>query len=131
MSKNPKTWWKLMTIANIDREILHNFWTTWEILIKFSRKMCLMIILKVTKPGFHPLEDTFSEKPQGESNWPPALSRFRVKDIEEALYRWSNDTIIIMSNGVFKWVFVSYDSFFETNILSTSMSSILNSFLFL
>ena len=43
-----------MKIANIDREILHNFWTTWRI----SRKMWLTIILKLTthkKPGFHPL----------------------------------------------------------------------------
>ena len=35
--------------------------------MKFSGKMCLMIILKVTKKqGFTlPLEDTFFEKPQG------------------------------------------------------------------
>ena len=45
-----------MKVANIQREILHNFWTTWGISMKFSGKMCLMIILKVKKtPGFHPL----------------------------------------------------------------------------
>ena len=35
--------------------------------------MCLMIILKVKEnQGFTlSLEDTFFEKPQGESNWPP------------------------------------------------------------
>ena len=46
-----------MKIGNIDREILHNFWTTWE--IKFSGK--------VTKnQGFTLfLEDTFFEKLQG------------------------------------------------------------------
>ena len=67
MSKNPKNWWRLMKIANIDREILHIFWTTWGISMKFSGKMCLMIILKVTKnQGFTlSLEDTFFEKPQG------------------------------------------------------------------
>ena len=56
-----------MKIANIDREILHNFWTTWGISMKFSGKMCLMIILKVTKKqGFIIIiEDTFFEKPQG------------------------------------------------------------------
>ena len=38
--------------------------------MKFSGKMCLMIILKVTKnQGFAlSLEDTFFEKPQGVSN---------------------------------------------------------------
>ena len=72
MSKNPKNWWKSMKIANIDREILHNFWTTWAISMKFSGKMCLVIILKVTKnQGFTLcLEDIIFEKPQGVSNWP-------------------------------------------------------------
>ena len=66
MSKNPKIWWISMKIANIVREILHNFWTTWIISMKFSGKMCLMIILKVTKSeGFtHSSEDTFFAKPQ-------------------------------------------------------------------
>ena len=56
-----------MKIANIDKEILHIFWTTWGISMKFSGKMCLMIILKVTKnQGFTlSLEDTVFEKPQG------------------------------------------------------------------
>ena len=73
MSKNLKNWWKLMKIANIDREILHNFWTTWGISMKFSGKMWLMIILKVTKnQGFTlSLEDAFFEKTQGGSNWYP------------------------------------------------------------
>ena len=71
MSKNPKNRWKSMKIANIDREILHIFWTTWGISMKFAGKMCLMIILKVTKnQGFSlSLEDTFFEKSQGWSNW--------------------------------------------------------------
>ena len=40
--------------------------------MKFSGKMCLMIILKVTKnQGFTLcLEDIIFEKPQGVSNWP-------------------------------------------------------------
>ena len=65
-----------MKIANIDREILHDFWTAWGISMKISGKMCLMIILKVTKnEGFTlSLEHTFFEKPQGVSNWPsPAV----------------------------------------------------------
>ena len=73
MSKNSENRWKLMKMANIDRETLHNLWTTWGISMKFSGKTCLMIILKVTKKTeFHPpLEDIFFKKPQGGgSNWP-------------------------------------------------------------
>ena len=67
MSKNPENRWKLMKIANIDREILHNFLTIWGNSMKFSGKMWLMIILRVTKnQGFTlSLKDTFFEKPQG------------------------------------------------------------------
>ena len=80
MSKNPKNQWKSMKIANIDREILHIFWTTWGISMKFSGKMWLMIILKVTKnQGFTlPLEDIFFEKPQGGGKIEPS-SCFRIK----------------------------------------------------
>ena len=69
-----------MKIANIDREYLHIFWTTWENSMKFSEKMGLMITLKVTRnQGFTPsLEDTFFEKPHGRGSiWPP--KHFRVK----------------------------------------------------
>ena len=38
-----------MKIANIDRESLHIFWTIWRISMKFSEKMWLMIVLKVTQ----------------------------------------------------------------------------------
>ena len=63
MSKNPKTQWKFM--KNL---FLHIFWTTWGNSMKFSGKMCLKIILKVTKnQGFTlSLEETFFKKPQGE-----------------------------------------------------------------
>ena len=49
------------------KDDLHFFWKTWEILTKFSGKMWLMAILKVTKnQGFtFSLEDTFLEKLQG------------------------------------------------------------------
>ena len=68
--KNPEKQWKSMKIPNTNTEILHNFWTTWEVSIKFSWKMWLMIILKVTKnQGFTlSLEDTFFAKAQGGSN---------------------------------------------------------------
>ena len=58
--KLKKNRWKLMKKANIDREGLHIFWTNWEISLKFSGKMWLMIILEVTKTqGFTlSLEDT-------------------------------------------------------------------------
>ena len=71
MSKNSKNWWKSMKIGNIAREILHNFLTTWLISMKFSGKMYLMIILKVTKNQAFSLslEDTFFEKPCNSWVW--------------------------------------------------------------
>ena len=53
MSKNAE---RLMKIVNTDDGNLHNFQATWGDSMKFSGKMCLMIILKVTKKqGFTPL----------------------------------------------------------------------------
>ena len=51
-----------MKIANIGRESLHNFWAIRGISMKFSGKMCHIIILKVTKKPQDftlSLEDTF------------------------------------------------------------------------
>ena len=45
--KNPENQWKSMKIANINREILHNFSTTWGVSMRFSWKMWLMIIAKM------------------------------------------------------------------------------------
>ena len=69
-----------MKIVNIDRENLHIFWTTSGVSMKFSVKMWLMIILKVTKKqGFtFSLKDTFLEKLQRKSNWPPSLLRVNI-----------------------------------------------------
>ena len=65
MSKTPKNWWKL---ANIDRKFLYIFWTSWGNSMKYSGKVWIKIILKVTKKQSFTLslEDTFLEKPQGE-----------------------------------------------------------------
>ena len=49
MSKNPENRWKLRKIANIETEILDNFWITSAISMKFSGKMWHMITIKVTK----------------------------------------------------------------------------------
>ena len=83
MSKNPKNRGKLIKIANIEREILRIFWTTWENSMKFSGKMCFKMILKVTKnQGFTlSLEDTTFEKPQGGEVRLTPSSRFRVKQL--------------------------------------------------
>ena len=40
---------KIMKIVNTDTENVHIFWTIWGLSIKFSGKMWIMIILKVTK----------------------------------------------------------------------------------
>ena len=79
IQKIDENWWKL---ASIDREFLHIFWTTLGNSMKFSGKMCVKIILKVTKnEGFTlSLEDTFFEKPQGKGcqiNSPPAVLGLR------------------------------------------------------
>ena len=86
-----KIWLKLMKIANIKREILHIFLTTWGISIKFSAQMWLMIISKARKnQGFIlSLEDFFKNIFQktirggAQIDIPPPLphplSRFRVK----------------------------------------------------
>ena len=70
----------MLKIANIGRESLQIFWTNRGISMKFSRKMWLMIILKVTKnQGFTLyLEDSFLENQNGgvmgsnRSSTPPA-----------------------------------------------------------
>ena len=66
MSKNPKNWEKLMKIANIDREFIDIFWTTWGNSMKFSGKMCFKTILKFTKGDGSTLsiEDAFFQKPR-------------------------------------------------------------------
>ena len=56
-----------MKIANIEREVLHIFWTTWGISIKLSGKMWHDNIKnhkKKTGLNTLSLEDTFFEKPQ-------------------------------------------------------------------
>ena len=60
-----------MEVVNIEGENLRIFWTTWEISMKFSEKMWLMIIFKVTKSqGFiFSLKDTFLGKTQKGSNY--------------------------------------------------------------
>ena len=76
-----------MKIANIDREILHIFWTSWGISVKFSGKMCLMIILKFTKnQGFTlTLEDTFLKKPQGEGQIVQSLNKKFGKHFQKSM----------------------------------------------
>ena len=56
-----------MEIVNIDRENLHIFWTPWGSWLKFSEKIWLMIILKVTKNQGFTLSQQHAilEKPQG------------------------------------------------------------------
>ena len=51
--KNLENWWKSMKIANIDRESLHNFWTTRKNAIKFLEKVWILITFKVLWWGFH------------------------------------------------------------------------------
>ena len=85
MAKNIKNLWKLMAIANIDRESLHIFWTTLEISMKFSGKMRFMI-LKVTKKEFHPL---FRRYIFGKtSTWSPAFLGLKCQVLPKDLLKW-------------------------------------------
>ena len=82
MSKIQKNRWKSMKIANIDRESLYFFLTTWGISMKFLEKMWLMIILKVTKkqgPNLS-LEDIFLKNCKGGSIWPPSPAFLGLRD---------------------------------------------------
>ena len=79
---------KLMKTVNIEENHLHIFWTTWGISIKFSEKIWLKIILKVTKKQgiILCLKNAFLEiwqKGGGQTD-PPGL--FRVKEIIWNLY---------------------------------------------
>ena len=83
-----------MKIANIDWEILHIFWTTWGNSLKFSVKMWLIIILKVTKNQRFTLslEDAFFEKTQGGIKLtpsPPAV--LELNKIDEPIWSLENN----------------------------------------
>ena len=82
---------KMMEIVNIKEENLNTFWMAWGIFKKLSKKMWLMIILKVTKnQGFaFFLENTFLEKPQGASNCTPH-TLFRV-NYGQIMASWTAD----------------------------------------
>ena len=74
-----------MKLINVDEENLHIFRTTREMSMKFSKKICLMIISKVTKnQGFtRPPKDTVLETGVGGGGGqidPPRL--FRVKSLK-------------------------------------------------
>ena len=64
-----------MKKSNIGRENFHICWKTWRISMKFSEKISLMIILKVTENRnfILSLEDIFLEKLQGRQIDPPAF----------------------------------------------------------
>ena len=102
MSKNPKNWGKLMKIANIDREFLHIFWTTWGNSMKFLGKMSFKIILKVTKNQCSTLsssiEDTFFKKTQRMGGGvkltpPPSPGRLGLK-LESQNFRFKSHLVL-------------------------------------
>ena len=70
---------KSTKVVNIEGKNIHIFWTTWGISTKFSGKMWLMIILKVSKnPGFTLSLKHIFEKATGNGGRIDLLSRFRV-----------------------------------------------------
>ena len=88
MPRNPKTRYKTMKIANIDRENIYIFWTTSGIWMKFSGKMWLMIILKLKKKQVLYVSSKergtlfrryIFEKPQSQIETPAAISGLNYK----------------------------------------------------
>ena len=75
--RNVKKPEKLMKTVNIDGENLYIFWTTWDISMKFSGKMWLMVILKVAKrQTLPPLYKIHFWKNHWWVNLTPSLFRF-------------------------------------------------------
>ena len=113
MAKNIKNLWKLMAIANIDRESLHIFWTTLEISMKFSGKMRFMI-LKVTKKEFHPL---FRRYIFGKtSTWSPAFLGLKCQVLPKDLLKWKLIWIFIfklMFHKGFYGIYVIFQRYYK------------------
>ena len=87
-----------MKIANIDREILHNFWSTWGISMKFWGRMWPMIILKVTEnQGFFLFIHDTKTKGAGQidSPQPPRISHRLSKREKSKSFRLSLLNIIL------------------------------------
>ena len=82
-----------MKIVNTDKENLNMFPTPWGISIKFSEKMSLMMVLKVTKiKGFtHLLENAVLEQQQrrgwGRGDQTEYLTPRHLK-VKFNLWRW-------------------------------------------
>ena len=78
---------KLMKLANIDEENLHIFQTTLGISMKFSGKMCLMIILKVKKAGLYSLSRKyiFKKTTRRQRTPPPAFSGLNHHDFSRRI----------------------------------------------
>ena len=105
---------KPIKIVNIDTEN-HIFWTTWGILMKFSGKMWLMIILNHKKSEVHTLSRKHSFRKtteggrEGGKLTPPSL--FRVKDFSihfEVFF-----SIFYNTRGSFKTPSNIYDGAFQ------------------
>ena len=113
MAKNIKNLWKLMAIANIDRESLHIFWTTLGISMKFSGKMRFMI-LKVIKKEFHPL---FRRYIFGKtSNWSPAFLGLKCQVLPKDLLKWKLIWIFIfklMFHKGFYGIYVIFQRYYK------------------
>ena len=121
-----------MKIANIDREFLHIFWTTWGNSMKFLGKMCLKIILKVTKNQGSTLflKDIFFEKPHGGGQIdPPSL--FRVNIIKTVLINVINSIIFVAELFIFLCgLNIRVESLFYVNLIKQVIENLVISNLF-
>ena len=113
-----------MKIANIDREVLHNFWATQGVWMKFSGKdVTYGNIESHKKPGFHPFFRRYIFwKTTGASNWPPAVLGLTLKQIfwktktftQKLEYRFLVDSIKI-ENASFPYKTVILENNVKTN----------------
>ena len=109
-----------MKVININVNNFNNFWTTWKNLIKLSKKMWLMIILKISKMyGFFLyVGNTVLEKPQGPCGQIDSCGFLSLKFYrknttsalrelpEKAIIFWSTNVLIIIYQALL--IFLKY-----------------------
>ena len=85
---------KTMKLANINKENIRIFQTTWGILMNFLEKLYLTIMLEVTKnQGFiFSLLNTVLEKPQWGINLTPNL--LKVKNVLPKIISWNQNEYV-------------------------------------
>ena len=106
--ENVKKYKKLMKLPNLDEQNHDIFRTTWGNLMTFSGKMCLIIILKVTKKQglSSSVENKVLKKLQGQSNWSPSPSLFRVNP--KNMFHQVRTLVCFSDNDWVHWIHIGH-----------------------